>query len=51
MVTSPSDTAMLILPARFAGFIPAFAPLFIYCFRRHAQFPLVGAILILVGAR
>lgn len=47
LVTSPSDTAVPILPTWFAGFISAFASPFIYRFWRHAQFPMVGAILIL----
>lgn len=41
----PRDTAMLPLPARFAGIILAFAPLFVHRSWRHAQILLVRAIL------
>ena len=36
---------MLALPARFAGLILAFAPLFVHRSWRHAQLLLIGAIL------
>ena len=41
----PRDTALLLLPARFAGIILAFAPLFVHRSWRHAQLLLIGAIL------
>ena len=41
----PRDTAMLPLPARFAGIILAFAPLFVHRSWGHAQPLLIGAIL------
>ncbi|GEL44856.1 hypothetical protein MEX01_54470 [Methylorubrum extorquens] len=36
---------MLPLPTRFAGFVPAFAPLFVSRSWRQAQLLLIGAIL------
>ena len=39
------------LPARFAGVILAFAPLFVHRAWRHARVLLVGAILAPAGAR
>ena len=45
MVSPPRDTAMLPLPARFAGLILTFAPLFVHRSWRHAQLLLIGAIL------
>jgi hypothetical protein len=45
VASPPRDTAMLPLPARFAGLILAFAPLFVHRAWRHAQLLLIGAIL------
>ena len=45
MVSPPRHTAMLPLPARFAGLILTFAPLFVHRSWRHAQLLLIGAIL------
>ncbi len=47
----PRDTAMPLLPTRFAGIILAFALLFVQRSWRHAQVLLVGAILAPGGAR
>jgi hypothetical protein len=45
MASPPRDTAMPALPARFAGLILAFAPLFVHRSWRHAQLLLFSAIL------
>jgi hypothetical protein len=44
-VSLPTDTAMLPLPAHFAGIVLAFAPLFVHRSWHHAQRLLIGAIL------